>query len=166
MFFQICSGFNYLRKHNIIHRDLKPTNILIHNGIYKIADFGVARTEQMHKSIVNNDLIGVPIYMSPQILSKNYYTYKCDVWSLGIIIFEFYFECLPWKASDVNSLFFQIMSDPTPYLSQNKKLPNELKYIFDNTLMYLEKKRMSWEELLALKTRRKKIFDDPKSKLV
>lgn len=44
MFFQVCEGFSYLRKFNIIHRDLKPTNILIHNGVYKIADFGVART--------------------------------------------------------------------------------------------------------------------------
>lgn len=44
MFFQVCEGFFYLHKFNIIHRDLKPTNILIHNGVYKIADFGVART--------------------------------------------------------------------------------------------------------------------------
>jgi serine/threonine-protein kinase ULK/ATG1 len=44
MFFQICEGFMYLHKFNIIHRDLKPTNILIHNGICKIADFGVSRT--------------------------------------------------------------------------------------------------------------------------
>lgn len=44
MFFQVCQGFNYLRKFDIIHRDLKPSNILIHNGVYKIADFGIAKT--------------------------------------------------------------------------------------------------------------------------
>jgi serine/threonine-protein kinase ULK/ATG1 len=75
--------------------------------------------------------------MSPQILSKNFYSYKCDVWSLGIIMYEFHFEKLPWKATDVNALFFQIMSNPTPYLDQNKKLPNLLKCIFENTLQYL-----------------------------
>lgn len=68
--------------------------------------------------------------MSPQILSKNFYSYKCDVWSIGIIMYEFYFMKLPWKASDVNGLFFQIMSNPTPYLDQNKRLPNILKVIF------------------------------------
>ena len=88
MFFQVCEGFAYLHQFNIIHRDLKPTNILIHNGVYKIADFGVARTEQLHKSLIHNDLVGVPIYMSPQILSKNFYSYKCDVWSLGVIMYE------------------------------------------------------------------------------
>ena len=87
MFFQVCEGFTYLHKFNIIHRHLKPTNILINNGVYKIADFGLAKTEQLHKSLINNDLAGVPIYMSPQILSKNFYSYKCDVWSLGVIIY-------------------------------------------------------------------------------
>lgn len=52
-------------------------------------------------------------------------------------MFEFYFQKLPWKASDVNSLFFQIMSNPTPYLDQNKKLTTLLKNIFENTLKYL-----------------------------
>jgi serine/threonine-protein kinase ULK/ATG1 len=68
--------------------------------------------------------------MSPQILSKNFYSYKCDIWSLGIIIYEYYFQTLPWKANDVNNLFFQIMTNPTPYLGNRKKLPNLLKIIF------------------------------------
>lgn len=45
--------------------------------------------------------MGVPVYMSPQILSKNYYTYKCDVWSMGIIVFELLYDHAPWKAQDV-----------------------------------------------------------------
>ena len=160
MFFQVCTGFEYLAKFNIIHRDLKPTNILIHNGVYKIADFGVARTEQLHKSIIQTEMVGVPIYMSPQILSKNFYSYKCDVWSLGIIMFEFYFQKQPWKAGDVSGLFFQIMEHPTPYLNQGTKLPPILKNIFENTLRYLEKQRMTWTELLGLQKSRKKIFSD------
>lgn len=59
--------------------------------------------------------MGVPMYMSPQNLSKNYYTYKCDVWSMGIIVFEMLYEYVPWKAQDVESLFFQIMNNPKPY---------------------------------------------------
>ena len=69
--------------------------------------------------------MGVPIYMSPQVLSKNFYTYKCDVWSLAVILFECYFDRLPWKAPDVESLFFQIMSDPAPYLHQQQQPPSE-----------------------------------------
>lgn len=43
MFWQVCQGFKYLRTFDIIHRDLKPSNILVHNGGYKIADFGLAK---------------------------------------------------------------------------------------------------------------------------
>ena len=52
MFFQICEGFRYLHKFSIIHRDLKPTNILIEGGLYKVADFGLARAEKLHKSLM------------------------------------------------------------------------------------------------------------------
>lgn len=40
----IISGYKLLNESKIIHRDLKPENILIHNGQFKIADFGFARS--------------------------------------------------------------------------------------------------------------------------
>ena len=49
---QVCLGFEYLKEHNIIHRDLKPSNILMHQNKYKISDFGLAKRESVHKSIV------------------------------------------------------------------------------------------------------------------
>jgi serine/threonine protein kinase len=52
MFFQVAQGFEYLRKHNIMHRDLKPANILIHKGQYKIADFGLAKLENLGSSVM------------------------------------------------------------------------------------------------------------------
>lgn len=82
--------------------------------------------------------------MSPQILSKNYYTFKCDVWSMGIVIYEMWFEALPWKSQDVDSLFFQIMRNPHPYLDRKTKLPKMIMFLLKNTLQYLEKDRLSW----------------------
>jgi serine/threonine-protein kinase ULK2 len=52
MFWQVCEGFKYLRTFDIIHRDLKPSNILLQNGLYKIADFGLAKREMVHRSVV------------------------------------------------------------------------------------------------------------------
>lgn len=51
MFWQICEGFRYLESKGIIHRDLKPSNVLRHKGSYKIADFGLARQESVHRSV-------------------------------------------------------------------------------------------------------------------
>lgn len=42
-FFQILKGMQVLAVNKIIHRDLKPPNLLIKNGVLKIADFGLAR---------------------------------------------------------------------------------------------------------------------------
>jgi serine/threonine protein kinase len=81
--------------------------------------------------------MGVPIYMSPQNLSKNYYTYKCDIWSMGIIIFEMLFEHPPWKCQDVESLFFQIMNHPKPYAETKEPHSEIFDVIFEKTLSYL-----------------------------
>ena len=67
-----------------VHRDLKPANFLIHDGNYKVADFGFSRVLE---NIENKLLItqaGTPLYMSPELL-KNEETQggKCDIWSLG-----------------------------------------------------------------------------------
>jgi serine/threonine protein kinase len=70
----------------IIHRDLKPANILIHHGVYKICDFGFAKYVDNVADILKS-CVGSPLYMAPQILEKQRYSYKCDVWSFGIIYF-------------------------------------------------------------------------------
>lgn len=75
--------------------------------------------------------------MSPQVLSHNYYTYKCDVWSLGVIFFELLFGMPPWKTSDIGQLLFKIMERPCPYAG--RQVSETSKLILDGTLRYLEK---------------------------
>lgn len=89
--------------------------------------------------------------MSPQILSKNYYSCKCDVWSLGVLTYELLYRQLPWKHQDVDSLFFQIMTHPRPHIDQKLHVLPHFLPIFEGTLAYLEKQRSSWEQLLALR---------------
>lgn len=56
IFFQLIQAFKTLIKYNIMHRDLKPTNILIHNGIVKLADFGFCRSLKDKDEMVINSL--------------------------------------------------------------------------------------------------------------
>lgn len=72
-------------KNGIVHRDLKPANILLKNGIIKIADFGFAK--QSDNGSFLRTILGTPLYMSPQLLKEENYTYKCDIWALGIIFY-------------------------------------------------------------------------------
>jgi serine/threonine-protein kinase ULK/ATG1 len=100
------------------------------------------------------------MYMSPQVLSHNYYTYKCDVWSLGIIFYEMLFGQLPWKTIDTNQLLFKIMETPYPYADLARQISETSRLILDATLKYLEKERLGWTDLLALRKKRKKIFGE------
>jgi serine/threonine protein kinase len=98
------------------------------------------------------------MYMSPQVLSRNFYTYKCDVWGLGIIFYELLFGHLPWKTTDTNHLLFKIMETPCPYADSVRQISETSRVILDGTLKYLEKERLGWTDLLASRKKRKKIF--------
>ncbi len=73
---------------NIIHRDIKPDNILIKNGIIKISDFGFSRYAIFEGQENFTNGIGTPLYMSPQLLNNSKYTSKCDVWSVGVVLYQ------------------------------------------------------------------------------
>ena len=77
------------------HRDLKPENILIKyidenkiNFDIKLSDFGLS-TDEIHTTIETHTSSGTYIYMAPEI-ETNYYNNKCDLWSLGVILYELY----------------------------------------------------------------------------
>ena len=69
IFTQIVNGMNQLVKLHIVHRDLKPANILVSKGIYKIADFGLAKYIQDECQMLKTR-VGTPFYMAPQILKN------------------------------------------------------------------------------------------------
>ena len=93
---QLIKGLKYLRDKNIVHRDLKPHNILLSKdyNTLKLADFNFAR--KLWDSDLAQTLCGSPLYMSPEIISRNEYSTKSDLWSLGIIIYEMVYDKNPY----------------------------------------------------------------------
>ena len=84
-----------ITKRKIIHRDLKLANIFFHNGNIVIGDFGFAKIGET----LGVTKLGTPYYMAPEILNvnnKNYYTNKCDVFSIGICYYYMLFGVLPY----------------------------------------------------------------------
>ena len=69
-----------------LHRDIKPQNILVSNGVIKIADFGFAQkfNEFGEKRVT---FAGTPQTAAPQIILHMPYTDKCDIYSLGVILY-------------------------------------------------------------------------------
>ena len=66
-----------------------------------MADFGLARTvSELEEKLLLQTVAGTPLYMAPQILRKQKYSTKCDIWSAGIIFYELLVKKLPWTANN------------------------------------------------------------------
>jgi len=83
---ELIQGVTSYQQRGIIHRDLKPANLLMVDGKLKIADFGFGiKVSDLAFSSKYN--VGSPLYMAPESLRKNDYSFKSDIWSLGVILF-------------------------------------------------------------------------------
>jgi serine/threonine protein kinase len=94
---QIINGYNQIFNRGIIHRDLKPANIFMRANQIKIADFGFAM-KQVDSKKYSSYNVGSPIYMPPEALNDNKYSFKSDIWALGVIYFEMLTGKTPWRA--------------------------------------------------------------------
>lgn len=87
---QILSAIAYCHSREVVHRDIKPENILIESMTadgkinIKVIDFGTALFVPPDTKITQ--LLGTPYYIAPEVLKGNY-NEKCDIWSIGVILF-------------------------------------------------------------------------------
>ena len=101
---QMILGYRELYSLGLIHRDLKLSNLFITNGRVKLADFGFAISEsKCNTSFTYN--AGSPKYMSPESLRFNRYSFKSDVWAMGIMAYELVYGQAPWKDKDDHKLY-------------------------------------------------------------
>jgi len=88
---QLVESFIYLQEKGIMHRDIKLANILLttnddQNADIRVADFGFARF--LNENSFAATQLGTPLFMAPEIFNNEHYSYKADVWSLGVLSYE------------------------------------------------------------------------------
>ncbi len=85
----VASGLNYLhsRKPPVVHRDIKSPNILIMDGVAKIADVGVARTMGTTPDMTAQRGFTIA-WAAPEVVYRRRATEKIDIWSFGVIMWE------------------------------------------------------------------------------
>jgi tetratricopeptide (TPR) repeat protein len=95
LFRQVCSAVHYAHRHAIVHRDLKPANILVTpEGLPKVLDFGVAKLLAPSPESESHTITGAfpgpltPNYASPEQLRGMPVTTACDVYALGVLLYE------------------------------------------------------------------------------
>jgi len=96
----------YLHNRGIAHRDLKPENLLLRNrhsdSEIKIADFGFAKQALNDHAL--DTMCGTPGYVAPEIISKERYGTKADMWSMGVIVFTLLGGYPPFNSDNARKL--------------------------------------------------------------
>ena len=148
LIYMILKGLIFLHENKKIHRDVKSENILLtHEGIAKLADFGVS-TQLMHSFSKKITKIGTPFYMSPEVIMQNKYDYKCDIWSLGITSIEMAEGEPPFSKVKGYWVLKKIITHPPKGLKNKEKWSKEFNDFIEKCLIYEPEKRPSAKELL------------------
>jgi len=83
----ILRGIEYAHSQNVVHRDIKPANIMITGEVPRIMDFGIAsRTDRATGTATG--ISGTPRYMAPEYLSGGEFTPSCDLFAVGMVLYE------------------------------------------------------------------------------
>jgi serine/threonine-protein kinase len=106
---QLCAALQHAHEQGIIHRDLKPSNLmLLADGIIKLTDFGIAKDLDVTQLTAANCTVGTAAYMSPeQCRGDKGMTFKSDLYSLGIVLYEFLTGRKPFHAEAPMEMFMQ-----------------------------------------------------------
>ena len=144
---QLNNTFKIMKDNNIVHRDIKLVNILIKykdnekkKFIVKLTDYGISR--QLNNDHCSTE-IGTLNTMAPEVLNGEKYDDKCDLWSLGVIIYQLAFKDLPYKGEKL-ALLNKINKEGQKFLKQTGD--SQLNDLIKKLLTKDPNKRYSWEQ--------------------
>ena len=120
----IVKALKTLHKKGIMHRDIKPDNIFIKDTesdekIIKLGDFGCSIFIKDNTS----EPMGTIFYSAPEIIKNIEYDEKCDLWSLGVTLFELYFGVLPYGSSPNTNIINNIIYEEQEFIIKKTKIP-------------------------------------------
>ena len=147
--YQLNNAFKIMKENKIIHRDLKLENILIkykenNKYIIKLADYGSSkRLDSLSKNYCNSK-VGTLIYMAPEILNGEKHNYKCDLWSIGVIIYRLKFVKSPFIGSTETALIKNINNFNNNLIKEtgNKELDDLIKNLLEKNYGI----RLNWDQ--------------------
>jgi serine/threonine-protein kinase ULK/ATG1 len=125
---QLACGLEFLWSKNLVHRDIKPQNILMTGGLdstLKLADFGFAR--YLGAAHLAETACGSPLYMAPEVLRRDGYNNKADLWSVGCVLFEMLTKLTPFTAYNEVELLRNVEANKIAKVPKGVRVSSECK---------------------------------------
>jgi serine/threonine protein kinase len=133
MMADVADALHHAHQQGVIHRDIKPSNLLLSTaGRLSVNDFGLARMLEQPGMTVTGEIVGTPLYMSPEQIAAGRVPldHRTDVYSLGATLYELLTLQPPFEAERRDQLLAQIIQkEPRPPRKVNSKVPVDLETI-------------------------------------
>ncbi len=151
----VARALHYVHQRGILHGDMKPANLIVTpQGTPKIMDFGVARRSQEHSSAAwklaaENEIWGTPAYLAPERLVAKEIDARVDVFSLGVVAYEWLSGGQPFRGDSVESILHAVTHSTPPSLSKLGPFDAELSSALDQALARDPAQRFASADALA-----------------
>lgn len=151
IFSQLIDGMEAINS-LLVHRDIKPDNILIHDGIMKISDFGLSKVVAESTRSGTFKGFGHLKFMSPEGWKDEKNTKQMDIYSMGIIFYELATLCYPYEVKNPDLM----KQWEEAHLFQKPEIPKKINPDLPTTLNQLILKMMeknvkerfeNWDEI-------------------
>lgn len=132
---EVGAALDVMHAHAISHRDIKPANILLdRDGIVKLTDFGIARLPNSELTQIV-DILGTPAYMAPESFTSPIVDHRADIFSLGVVAYEFLLGKRPFVADTITGFHRRVQRDrPQEPVAIDPLFPMKLQYILGRAL--------------------------------
>ena len=152
---KLSTAVFFLHEYGVVHRDLKPENILMtdnsSNADIRLVDFGLGKI--IGPGEMCTDPFGTFSYVAPEVLKEKPYSFKVDLFAIGIISYLLVAGFLPFDhETSEKEIARQTVYEPTPFPNSVwKNISNEARIFVDNLLQKNPDKRMGIQEVLQHK---------------
>ena len=144
-FAEVVLAFEHIHNHNIIYRDLKPENILLDTtGHIRVCDFNLAKSG-MTKNKRADSFCGSPMYFSPEMLLGKGVDYKCDIYGIGLLMYELVTGFPAYNASSIKALYEKIKKNQINFRVSG--LHGDIKDLIEKMLTKDYEERITLEEI-------------------
>ena len=143
----LCSALDYAHARGIVHRDIKPANVILRRSGGSVrpgmplppdvepvlTDFGIARIAGGGGQTASGTIMGTPAYMSPEQVRGERVDSACDIYALGVMLYEMLAGRLPFTADEDTpvAMVYKHLNEPVPPIPNT---PAEMQAVVDRAM--------------------------------